>query len=129
MTWLGQLDASRHNMDLKAPPKRELADLRNVGKAALADFRLVGVLSVEDLANREPDALYRGLCQITGQRHDPCVHDVFVATVHDQDRRGHGLVGVHARPQGAPAGRDIPGFRPGQRLARDVAHDQRIGAA
>lgn len=83
MTWLGQLDASRHNMDLKAPPKRELADLRNVGKAALADFRLVGVLSVEDLANREPDALYRSLCQITGQRHDPCVHDVFVATVHE----------------------------------------------
>jgi hypothetical protein len=67
----------------KAPAKRELSNLRNVGKAALADFRLVGVASVEDLAGREADSLYRDLCQVTGQRHDPCVHDVFAATVHE----------------------------------------------
>jgi nucleotidyltransferase/DNA polymerase involved in DNA repair len=70
-------------IDLKTSEKRQLSDLRNVGKAALADFRLVGVLSVEDLAGREPDVLYRDLCQVTQQRHDPCVHDVFAATVHE----------------------------------------------
>lgn len=62
---------------------KSLSDLRNVGKAALADFRQVGVSTVEDLASREPDALYLDLCRVTAQRHDPCVHDVFAATVHE----------------------------------------------
>lgn len=77
-------------MSLKELPERKLSDLRNVGKAALADFRRVGVLTVRDLAGREPDALYLDLCRATGQRHDPCVHDVFAATVHEA-RTGEAL--------------------------------------
>ena len=59
-----------------------LARLRNIGKAALADFKLLGVATVGQLATQDADALYVQLCEITGQRHDPCVHDVFTAAIH-----------------------------------------------
>ncbi len=60
-----------------------LASLRNVGKAALADFRLLGIATVSELAAQHPDALYTRLCEATAKRHDPCVHDVFAATIHE----------------------------------------------
>ncbi|MCP1269724.1 helix-hairpin-helix domain-containing protein [Acetobacter cerevisiae] len=69
---------------------RCLADLRNIGKAALADFAVLGIQTVEQLAEWEPDALYLALCQKTLQRHDPCVHDVFAAAIH-QARTGEAL--------------------------------------
>jgi len=60
-----------------------LAGLRNVGRATLADFHLLGITTVQQLAAEEPDALYLRLCQATSQRHDPCAHDVFAATIHE----------------------------------------------
>ncbi len=54
----------------------------NVGKAALADFKLLGISTVGELATKDADALYVQLCEITRQRHDPCVHDVFTAAIH-----------------------------------------------
>lgn len=66
---------------------RCLADLRNIGKAALADFAVLGIETVPQLAEQEPDTLYLALCQKTRQRHDPCVHDVFAAAIH-QARTG-----------------------------------------
>lgn len=66
---------------------RSLADLRNIGKAALADFAVLGIETVPQLAEQEPDTLYLALCQKTRQRHDPCVHDVFAAAIH-QARTG-----------------------------------------
>ncbi len=77
-------------MSRTAAPKKlqaGLAGLRNVGPAALADFALLGIVSVADLAKEEPDALYMRLCQLTHARHDPCVHDVFTAAIH-QARTG-----------------------------------------
>jgi nucleotidyltransferase/DNA polymerase involved in DNA repair len=65
----------------KAP--LSLAKLRNVGRATLADFRLLGIATVDELAAQDPDALYLQLCKVTGQRHDPCAHDVFAATIHE----------------------------------------------
>ena len=62
---------------------RPLSALRNVGKATLADFHLLGVATVSDLATRDADALYVELERITGGRQDPCVHDVFSATIHE----------------------------------------------
>ena len=59
-----------------------LARLRNVGKAALADFKLLGITTVSQLAAQTADTLYVQLCQSTRQRHDPCVHDVFTAAIH-----------------------------------------------
>ncbi|MBL8764019.1 MAG: helix-hairpin-helix domain-containing protein [Phycisphaerae bacterium] len=60
---------------------RQLADLANVGPATLRDFEVLGIRSIAQLARRDPLALYRALCRKTGQRHDPCVIDVFMATI------------------------------------------------
>ncbi len=60
----------------------QLADLANVGPATLGDFAVLGISSVRQLARRDPLRLYHSLCQRTGTRHDPCVIDVFMATIH-----------------------------------------------
>lgn len=60
-----------------------LADLRNVGKAALADFKLLGIESVVQLAEQEPTKLYFELSRLTKSRQDPCVWEVFAATIHE----------------------------------------------
>ena len=65
------------------PGTDSLLRLRNVGKAALADFRRLGIATVGQLATRDADALYVQLCETTRQRHDPCVHDVFTAAIHE----------------------------------------------
>jgi hypothetical protein len=57
-----------------------LEQLPNVGKATAGDFRLLGIDTPQQLINRDPYELYDRLCAITGQRHDPCVIDVFIAT-------------------------------------------------
>jgi hypothetical protein len=42
---------------------------------------LLGIHRPGDLTGRDPLKLYQELCHVTGQRHDPCVLDVFMATV------------------------------------------------
>lgn len=59
-----------------------LASLRNIGKAALADFAVLEIQTIGQLARQDADHLYLTLCQKTRQRHDPCVHDVFAAAIH-----------------------------------------------
>jgi hypothetical protein len=49
---------------------------------ALADFKLLGIATVSQLATKDADTLYVQLCETTRQRHDPCVHDVFAAAIH-----------------------------------------------
>jgi Pathogenicity locus len=61
----------------------ELMRLRNVGKATLADLTLLGIVTADQLAMQEADNLYLRLCQLTGKRHDPCVHDIFRAIIHE----------------------------------------------
>jgi hypothetical protein len=58
-----------------------LEQLPNVGPAVAADFRLLGVARPQDLIGRDPFALYDELCRVTGQRHDPCLLDTFIAAV------------------------------------------------
>ena len=70
--------------------ERSLSTLRNVGKATLADFALLGVTTIGALARHNADELFTRLCKITEQRHDPCVHDVFSATIHEA-RSGEAL--------------------------------------
>lgn len=55
--------------------------LPNIGKAMAADFQLLGFKRPQELAAQDPLALYQRLCKITGQRHDPCVLDTFMAAV------------------------------------------------
>ena len=58
-----------------------LEDIPNVGPAVAADLRQLGITSPGELLGRDPYAMYDGLCRTTGQRHDPCVLDTFIAAV------------------------------------------------
>ena len=58
-----------------------LEDIPNVGPAVAADLRRLGITAPADLLGRDPYALYEDLCQKTGQRHDPCLLDTFIAAV------------------------------------------------
>jgi hypothetical protein len=63
---------------------RELArleDLPNIGPAIAKDLRRIGVLEPKALVGCDPFAMYDDLCRITGQRHDPCLLDVFISAV------------------------------------------------
>ncbi|TDK68500.1 helix-hairpin-helix domain-containing protein [Sapientia aquatica] len=60
---------------------KKLEDLPNVGKATAADLRLLGITQPDQLRGQDPLHLYQELCRITGQRHDPCALDVFMAVV------------------------------------------------
>jgi hypothetical protein len=56
-----------------------LEQLPNIGPAIAADLRLIGIDRPADLRDKDAFALYRQLCEKTGQRHDPCVLDTFMA--------------------------------------------------
>ena len=58
-----------------------LEDIPNVGPAVAADLRQLGITSSADLVGRDPYSMYNDLCRITGQRHDPCLLDTFIAAV------------------------------------------------
>ncbi len=74
----------------KRNPAVSLSDLRNVGKATLGDFSLLGIRTLAELAAWDPDALYAELQNRTHSTQDPCVRDVFAATIH-QARTGEAL--------------------------------------
>jgi hypothetical protein len=58
-----------------------LEDIPNVGPSIAADLRQLGITAPVDLLGRDPYAMYDKLCRITGQRHDPCLLDTFIAAV------------------------------------------------
>jgi Pathogenicity locus len=65
-------------------PRAEIArleDIPNIGSSIADDLRQLGVKSPSDLPGRDPYSMYEQLCRITGQRHDPCLLDTFIAAV------------------------------------------------
>jgi Pathogenicity locus len=56
-------------------------EIINVGPATAEDFRVLGFNKPIELAGRDPLKLYHDLCHVSGQRQDPCVLDVLIATV------------------------------------------------
>ncbi len=58
-----------------------LEHLPNIGKAMAADLRLLGIERPDQLRGQDPLRLYHALESITGQRHDPCVLDTFMAAI------------------------------------------------
>jgi hypothetical protein len=58
-----------------------LEDIPNVGPAIAADLRQLGITMPTELPGRDPYPMYDDLCHITGQRHDPCLLDTFIAAV------------------------------------------------
>jgi hypothetical protein len=67
---------------LQAQTFRQLQTLPNVGPATAGDLIRLGVASLDDLAYRDPRALYDRLTELDGVRHDPCVLDTFATAVH-----------------------------------------------
>jgi len=70
----------------KKPAKggREIAhleDIPNIGPSIADDLRKLGITTPAELPGRDPYAMYDDLCRITGQRHDPCLLDTFIAAV------------------------------------------------
>jgi hypothetical protein len=60
----------------------ELQQLPAIGPRMAEDLRQLGVCSIKDLARRDPERLYTRLCEITGQRQDPCVLYTFRCAVY-----------------------------------------------
>ena len=70
-------------MKKKLSAKNELRSLMNLGPATQKDLALLGITTIAQLANANPDELYERIQKITGIKHDPCVWDVFAATIHE----------------------------------------------
>ena len=64
-----------------APACQHLQQLPNVGPRMAADLQRLGIRHPHDLIGRDAFALYRALCEATGERQDPCVLDTFLAVV------------------------------------------------
>lgn len=58
---------------------RTLEQLPNIGPSLAADLRAIGITEPSQLAAADGWALYRRLCEVSGQRQDPCVLDTFLA--------------------------------------------------
>jgi nucleotidyltransferase/DNA polymerase involved in DNA repair len=70
-------------MKKKSRTKNELLSLMNIGPATQRDLALLGITTIAQLAKANPDQLYEQLQKITEKRHDPCVWDVFAASIHE----------------------------------------------
>ena len=56
-----------------------LTHLSNIGPSLAGDLQLIGIQTPAQLKGRDPYALFETLCEMTQQRHDPCVLDVFIS--------------------------------------------------
>lgn len=57
----------------------DLEHLPNIGPALARDLRRIDIRRPQDLVGSDPYSMYDELCRVTGQRHDPCVLDTFIA--------------------------------------------------
>ena len=61
--------------------ENDLRTLPNVGPALARMLIRLGVNQPEDLRGSDPGRLFHRLCEVDGQRHDPCVLDTLTAVV------------------------------------------------
>lgn len=59
----------------------DLTELMNVGKAVAGHFARAGITRIDQLTGRDPLEIYETLCEIDGQRHDPCLLDTIMSAV------------------------------------------------
>ena len=62
-----------------------LEDIPNIGKSIAADLRGLGILTVQQLGERDPLAVYFELSGPMARRHDPCVLYSLMAARHFLD--------------------------------------------
>jgi len=76
----------------RTAPKEVIQDLSRipgVGPSIAADLYLLGIRRVADLRLRNPEALYRGLCEEVGKPVDRCVLCVFRCAVYFASESQH----------------------------------------
>lgn len=71
---------AQHHRDC-LQPGASLELIPNIGPALAEDLQLIGIQAPRDLIGRDAFVLYQELCAKTGQHHDPCVLDTFMAAV------------------------------------------------
>src|SRR5213595_844669 len=71
----------KRNVAKKRKQLARLEDIPNIGPSIAADLRQLGITTPNEVPGRDPYVLYDDLCRITGQRHDPCLLDTFIAAV------------------------------------------------
>lgn len=65
----------------RANEATKLEEIPNIGPRIAQDLRKIGIKVPRDLAGKDGIDLYLKLIKVTGQRHDPCVADTFMAAV------------------------------------------------
>lgn len=60
---------------------KKFQDIPNVGPAMARDFNLLGLNKPTDLIRKDPLALYKKMCKVSGVRQDPCVLDTYIAVI------------------------------------------------
>ena len=58
-----------------------LEDIPNIGPSIAGDLRGIGIATPQALVRQDPYDLYEQVNAATGQRHDPCLCDCFIAAV------------------------------------------------
>ena len=67
---------------MKTTRQDDLRRIPGVGKSIAQDLRDLGVMRVDDLRNRDPQALYDALCGLRGAPIDRCMLYVFRCAVY-----------------------------------------------
>lgn len=60
---------------------REITDLRSVGPVTVEALHSLGIHDIEQLATSDAEDLYARLCDLQGERLDPCAQDVLRAAI------------------------------------------------
>lgn len=71
-------------MSVKAPNAQaamRLEDIPNIGPSIADDLRALDIYEPVQLIGKDPYALYRLIGEISGEQHDPCLCDTFIAAV------------------------------------------------
>ena len=69
--------------------KSELEEIPGVGPSNANDMNRMGITRVAQLKGRSPEALYKKLCELTGERQDPCVLYTFRCAVYFASNARH----------------------------------------
>jgi len=64
-----------------APAALRLEDIPNIGPSIADDLRAIDIFEPRQLVGRDPYELYRRMTEVTGEVHDPCLCDTFIAAV------------------------------------------------
>ena len=58
-----------------------LEDIPNIGPSVADDLRAIDIFEPRQLVGKDPYELYRRMAEVTGEVHDPCLCDTFIAAV------------------------------------------------